>query len=329
MKSREELHRESTVNPAALAEYAFGLQENLTESQQALREAQALIAKLNQQLHGSQSEKLTPEQEEQLGQLAGELEDQAQEPPPLSQEVLEETLKEERSQQRQRAKKRRKRNLPPVQLEKQRVILEPDNKLCTSTGKQRPKIGQEVSTEYDYLPAKLIVRETVRPKYGGGSPDCGCQGVAIAPLPPRLIPQSKLGLGLAVFILLSRYDDHVAYYSLDRNFLERHGVVIPRQQMVQWVEKLAHLLLVIYWLIWEGMKAGGYLQIDETPVKVLDPEVKGKAGRGYLWFYSVPDGDVFLEFCKGRGAEGPRKRLKGFAGTIQSDAYEVSIPRNT
>ncbi|MCP4212290.1 MAG: hypothetical protein GY764_12535, partial [Halieaceae bacterium] len=54
----------------------------------------------------------------------------------------------------------------------------------------------------------------------------------------------KLGLGLAVFILLSRYDDHVAYYTLERNFLERHGVVIPRQQMVQWVEKIAHLLLV-------------------------------------------------------------------------------------
>ncbi len=69
--------------------------------------------------------------------------------------------------------------------------------------------------------------------------------------------------------------------------------------------------------------ATGYLQIDETPVKVLDPEVKGKAATGYLWFYSHPQGDVFLEFCTGRGREGPEKRLAGFKGTIQTDAYAV------
>src|SRR2546423_1465218 len=93
--------------------------------------------------------------------------------------------------------------------------------------------------------------------------------------------------------------------------------------MVQWVEKIAFLLLAIYNLIWEQMKAGDYMQIDETPVKVLDPEVKGKAATGYLWFYSVPNGDALLEFAQSRGQEAPRKRLQGFQGTIQSDAYEV------
>ncbi|MBM3824721.1 MAG: DUF4338 domain-containing protein, partial [Verrucomicrobia bacterium] len=36
---------------------------------------------------------------------------------------------------------------------------------------------------------------------------CGCGGVLVAPLPPRLLPQSKLGLGLAVYLLLARFDD--------------------------------------------------------------------------------------------------------------------------
>jgi transposase len=142
------------------------------------------------------------------------------------------------------------------------------------SGKERPRIDQEVTTEYDFVPAKLIVRQTVRPKYGTCGRDC-CPGVTIADLPPRLVPQSKLGLGLAVFLLLSRFDDHVAYDTLERNFLEWFGAVIPRQQMVQWVEKIAHLLLAIYWLIWEELQASGYLQIDETPVRVLDPAVKG------------------------------------------------------
>ena len=60
-----------------------------------------------------------------------------------------------------------------------------------------------------------------------------------APLPPRLIPQSQLGLGLAVYILLARYDDHLSFYCLEKIFRERHGVEIPRSQMVQWVEQIA------------------------------------------------------------------------------------------
>jgi hypothetical protein len=54
---------------------------------------------------------------------------------------------------------------------------------------------------------------------------------------------------------------------------------------------------------------------------VLDPEVKGKAAKGYLWFYSVPGGDVLLEFHSSRGHQVPLERLKGFRGTIQADGY--------
>jgi transposase len=207
-------------------------------------------------------------------------------------------------------------------LEKQKVVIEPENRMCPTTGQVRKQMGVEVTTEYDLVPAKLIIREIHRPKYGEGPCDC-CPGVAIAALPPRLVPQSRLGLGLAVHILLSRFDDHVSYYTLERIFAERFGAVIPRQQMVQWVEKMAMWLSLICKLIFEEMKAGGYLQVDETPVKVLDPEVKGKAAKGWLWFYSVPGGDVFLDYCDNRSRAGPRQRLEDFTGTVQADGYEV------
>lgn len=350
MKTPEELLREFADNPPGLAAYAAQLQnqlaqvrqqqaqiqeqlalkaQQLTQAQQEaalkaqqLAEAQAIIADLKRELFGAKSDKLNEQQEEQLRQLLGDAQEQTQRTPPLSQEVLEEALAQEQAEQRQRAKERTRRNLPPVELEKQQVILEPEDKLCPTSGQERPRIGQEVTTEYDFVPAKLIIREIVRPKYGDCKKPC-CQGVTIAALPPRLVPQSKLGLGLAVYLLLSRFDDHVAYYTLERNFRERFGVVISRQQMVQWVEKVAHLLLAIYWLIWEELKACDYLQIDESPVKVLDPEVKGKAARGFLWFYSKPGGYVFLEFHHSRGRDGPRERLRGFRGTMQTDGYEL------
>jgi len=325
MKSREELLQESARNPDGLAEYALQLQEQLltkdqalAEQEQLLAQARAYIAELKQQIFGPKADKLTAAQEQQLQQLAIDVQEQSQRPAPLSLEILE----PEPSLKAQAKPVRSRRRHPlPVHLEVQRVVLEPDNKSCSQCHRERPQIGQETTTEYEYLSAKLICKETVRPKYGSCA--CGEGGVLIAPLPPRLVPQSRLGPGLAVYILLSRFDDHVAYYTLERIFRERHGAVIPRQQMVQWVEKIAFLLLAIYHLIWEELQAGGYLQVDETPVKVLDPEVKGKAAQGYLWFYSTPRGNVFLEFSESRGRDSPRERLRNFRGTIQTDAYEV------
>jgi hypothetical protein len=126
---------------------------------------------------------------ESLRQLVADVQEQKQRPPPLSREVLAEALTQEHAEQRQRAQQRRRRHLPPVALEKQQVILEPPDQLCPVSGAPRDRIGQEVTTEYDYLPAKLIIREIVRPKYGRCGQPC-CQGVSIAPLPLRLVPQT-------------------------------------------------------------------------------------------------------------------------------------------
>jgi len=322
MRSREDLQQEFAGAPAGLLEYACQLQAQLDQKEHLLAEARAQIAELQRQLFGPKADKLNPEQEEQLRQIAGELQEQAQRPPPVSQEVLEPDPPLQDKEKLKRELHRRRHPLPAVELEVQRVVLEPDDQVCSTCQQPGRKIGEEVTTEYEYVAARLICRETVRPKYAHACP-CASAVVSIAPLPPRLVPQSKLGLGLAVYLLLSRFDDHLAYYTLERIFRERHGVVIPRQQMVQWVEKIAFLLLAIYHGIWEELQATGYLQVDETPVKVLDPEVKGKAATGYLWFYSHPKGDVFLEFCGSRGRAGPEQRLEHFQGTMQTDAYGV------
>ena len=293
------------------------LAEALMEVQVQLAEAQAYIAELKRQLFGSKAEPLSAEQEAQLEQLSNDAQEQAQRPAPDSLQVLEE--EEQGKKERGKSKRPSRHPLPPT-LETETVTLEPESTHCRHCGQEQHRIGEEVTEEFEYIPAKLIRRRTVRPKYA-----CRCEEstVVIAPMPPRLIPQSKLGLGLAVQILLTRFDDHLSFYRLEHIFRERHGVEIPRQQMVQWVEHIAGWLQPIYDAMWQEMKVGKYLQIDETPVKVLDRDVSGKTARGYLWFYAVPKEDVILEFCSSRGQEAPRKKLAGFQGTIQTDAYEV------
>jgi transposase len=286
-----------------------------------LREALLQVAELQRELFGSKADQLTPEQEALLAQVQGDLAEPAQREAPASQDVLEPEEEEAEDASDKTQKKRGGRHPLPEHLEHQTVVLEPANlPLCSRCGEPLERIGEECTEELDYVPAKVVVRRLVRPKYAFR---CGCGGVHIAPLPPRLVPQSKLGLALAVHLLLGRYDDHVTYYTMERIFRERHGVVIPRQQMVQWVAQVAALLQPLWLLMFDEMKKGGYLQIDETMVKVLDPEVIGKAAHGVLWFYAVPGADVWLDFQDTRGKKAPQARLPDFSGTIQTDAYAV------
>jgi transposase len=292
----------------------LALEEGLATQLQA---ALAELAELKRQVFGEKADRLSPEQEAALAAVQEDLTEQARREAPVSRDVLE----DQDQDPEKRPTRARRRHPLPEHLERETVVLEPAQvQACPQCGGTLGCIGEEVTEELDYRPARLMVRRTVRRKYACR---CGGGGVQIAPLPPRLLPQSKLGLALAVHLILGRYDDHVTYYTMERLFRERHGVVIPRQQMVQWVAQVAALLKPLWLLMFREMKQGGYLQIDETVVKVLDPELKGKSARGWLWFYAVPGADVWLEFHSSRGQAAPHARLEGFAGTIQTDAYEV------
>ncbi len=310
-----QLLREQTDN-LTLHNLLQDLQALTEEYERKVAELEAQIAELRRELFGPKSDRLTQEQQDQLSKLTQDLKAEAERPAAASDGILRD---EEKEKKRSRSTPRRRHPLP-VHLETETIVIEPDLTPCSCCGQMPVCIDEEVTEEVDLVPAKIIRRHIVRRKYACR---CGEAGVAIAPLPPRLIPQSRLGLGLAVYIVLARFDDHLSFYCLERQFRERHGLVIARQQMVQWVEHIATWLRPIYDAMWQAMLAGDYLQIDETPVKVLDPEVKGKAARGYLWFYAVPGGDVVLEFDPSRGSTPVRKRLTGFVGTIQTDAYEV------
>ena len=68
-----------------------------------------------------------------------------------------------------------------------------------------------------------------------------------------------------------------------------------------------------------------YLQIDETPAKYLDPEIKGKTGTGQLWIYGIPGGEIIFQWRTDRSREGPETMLKNFHGVVQSDRYNAYV----
>jgi len=68
---------------------------------------------------------------------------------------------------------------------------------------------------------------------------------------------------------------------------------------------------------------GDYVQVDETPVRVQDPDVKDKCATGWLWVLSKPKSDVVFEFHSGRGKEFAERLLGDFEGYLQRDGYGV------
>ena len=67
--------------------------------------------------------------------------------------------------------------------------------------------------------------------------------------------------------------------------------------------------------------AGGYVQVDETPIKYLEPG-KGKTAQGYLWVASQPGGDVLFEWHTSRATRCLERLIPiDFDGILQCDGY--------
>jgi transposase len=203
----------------------------------------------------------------------------------------------------------------PAHLETERVVLEPQEVQQQPAGWR--KLGEEVTEELDWKPAKFIKRLYIRPKYANA------ERIVIAPLPARLIEKGLPGAALLAQVMISKYEDHQPLYRQEKIYDQRHGVKLSRQTMGGWVGEVADWLTPIYREMKTGLLAGTYLQADETPIRYLDPDVQGKSQQGWLWVYSHPQGDVVFEWNVSRSREGPRDFLKAFKGQLQTDGYGV------
>jgi len=273
-----------------------------------LQQARWRVAQLEKQLFGPSSER-QPEQNLSKEQILLSLFPAAQ--PAATQQVLVLQAKE---------KEPRPRRQPAAKiLETVTERLEPQEKVCPHCGKEKCEIGCEKSERYEYVPAKVVRHEIIRPKLACV---CGKAGVSIAPLPPSVVAQGQPGASLIAHVLLSKYVDHLPLYRQQQQF-ERLGVNFPKSTLGDWVTQGANWLQPLVREMKKELLAGDYVQADETPVKVQDPDVKGRCATGWLWVLSKPQSDVIFEFHPGRGKEFAQQLLGDFKGYLQRDGYGV------
>jgi hypothetical protein len=133
-----------------------------------------------------------------------------------------------------------------------------------------------------------------------------------------------VGTGLLAHIVVSKYADHIPLHRLSQ-IAARQGVELDRSKMSRWVEDVAQLLVGIKTKLEDRALKSGYNQIDETPVKVLDPERPGASRQAYLWVRHAPGEKVILfDFDLSRGQAVPKTFYpEDWKGVIQSDGYCV------
>jgi len=202
----------------------------------------------------------------------------------------------------------------PNTLPRERILIEP---LEDVSGLK--KIGEEITEELELVEAKLFVKQYVRSKYikEGG------EGILIGELPARPIEKGIAGPGLLAQIVIDKYVDHLPLYRQGERF-KRAGVLIPDTTIGGWVSAVCKLLQPLYEAHKKQVVQLGYLQADETPIKVLDKDKKGTTHRGYFWVYHNPiQKAVLFDYQMGRGREGPEGILSAFTGYLQSDGYGV------
>jgi transposase len=180
-------------------------------------------------------------------------------------------------------------------------------------------IGQEVTEQLDYEPGRFLRRRLIRKKYVHRTDKD--QAPVIAALPDSLLERGLPAAGLLAHVLISKYCDHLPLYRQEQIFRQRHNVELPRQTLARWVDLAAEWLKPIYKQIRTGVLADGYVQMDETPIRYLEPG-NGKTKQGYLWTGSRPGGDVFYHWETTRAAACLQKIIPvDFTGTVQCDGY--------
>ena len=212
------------------------------------------------------------------------------------------------------------RRLIPKDMPREVIIhdIAEQEKTCGS-GAQLVRIGEVISEQIKYIPAKLSVVQHVRPKYACKP----CQeNVKIAPMPSLLLPKSIATPELVSYTIIAKYCDHIPLYR-QQNIWDRLGIDMPRSSLCGWILKVSELCEPLVKLLRENIIAYDYAQADETTVQVLDEIGRSNKTKSYIWCYR--GGGIYpsivYEYQETRGGYHAEEFLSGFKGYLQSDAY--------
>ncbi|MGE5622645.1 MAG: IS66 family transposase [Bacillota bacterium] len=302
------LERESAL--AAKETVVVELRAQVSTHALEIEHLKLLIAKLKRMQFGRKSEKLDHE----ILQLELRLEEL---------QADEGALHIEQPHRQTNRPAARRTPLPPHLPRDVQFHLPADTSACCQCGATMKRLGEDVSEQLEYIPARFKVIRHIRPKYA-----CSCcDHIAQAAAPTRPIARGLAGPGLLAHILVAKYCDHLPLYRQSVMYA-REGVTLERATMAEWVGGASGLLAPLVDAIRRHVMAASKLHADDTPVPVLAPG-HGKTKTGRLWVYVRDDRPaagtaapaVWFAYTENRKGEHPQRHLARYRGILQADAY--------
>jgi transposase len=211
----------------------------------------------------------------------------------------------------------------PEHLERIEIEHDLHDKACPACGKERCRIGEEVSEQLEYFPASFKVLRHVRPKYA--CRQCDGEGynpnITAAQKPRQPIEKGLPGPSLLAYVAVSKLGDHLPLYRLERIF-ERQRVHVARSTMCAWMRCAGELVAPLVELMVARVKQSQVIHTDDTPVPIQSPGQK-QCRKGRIWCYLGDAANPYTvyDYTPSRKRDGPAKWLKKFEGYLQADAY--------
>lgn len=205
----------------------------------------------------------------------------------------------------------------PSDLPREQIIhdIKDEEKTCPC-GTTLSRIGEEITEQLKFIPAKLSVVQHVRPKYACKP----CQEtVRIAPIPLLLLPKSNATPELVAHTIISKYADAIPLYRQSKIW-NRVDIDLPRSTLCTWLINVAELCEPLVKIAHQEMLHNNYVQADESPIQVLKEPGRKDTSKSYLWVYRGGN-HVIFDYQQTRGGYHAQAFLKEFKGYLQTDAY--------
>lgn len=207
------------------------------------------------------------------------------------------------------------RNELPEHLPVEEVVIVPEEDTTGMT-----LIGKEITETLEYTPASLVKKRTIRLKYAKPNGE----GVVIGKLPTRPLPKAIAEASLIAHIIVCKFIDHLPFFRQIQRFLRDYSWQVSDSTINEWFVAVCTLLHPLYEVLKSKVLQSGYLQVDESPIKVLDQDNEKGIHQGYQWVYYAPENQlVYFNYRKGRGQHGPKEILSGYQGILQTDGWQV------
>lgn len=287
--------------------------ESLLQENKALKiEVENLrfqLAQLEKALFGSKRERFVPHEDSQQTSLFASDNEDASELTQSDEVLIDIPPK------KKRRKKKIARNTFPSHLIREEQIVEPegyqDGFKC---------IGEDQTEILKYIPMELKVLKIIRPRYVDPKAKTEEKQIHQANIPARIIPKGLVDDSLIAGLISEKCEYHMPVYRFVKKLRNAGIDFIKANHCYNYLAKTGALLQPLHDLLLQEILKSGYVQMDESGIRVLSQDKEHGKRSGCMWVMYAPRSSLVLfNYRVSKEKEHAFKLLDGYQGALQTD----------